>query len=97
MEPVSESFFSEYFILVCANVRKLRKKIIVDDKILNREIQNNILKNFIRYILSLFKINIRYQLVPGISFFGFNFFLESIRIYLFKFGVSFLGKNLDAY
>ena len=25
------------------------------------------------------------------------FFCESIRIYLFKFGVSFLGKNLDAY
>jgi 2-polyprenyl-3-methyl-5-hydroxy-6-metoxy-1,4-benzoquinol methylase len=43
---------------------------------LNPYSQQGILKRVVRFILNYFKINIRSQITPGISIFGFNLFFD---------------------
>lgn len=45
-------------------------------KIPNPYIQHNKIKRIVRFILNYFSMNIRYQVTPGISIFGFNLFFD---------------------
>ena len=46
------------------------------NKILNPYMQQNRIKRIVRFILNQLKINIRYQITPGISILGFNLFFD---------------------
>jgi len=54
----------------------MKLKMIKDTKIPSPYIQQNKIKRIIRLILNYFKINIRFQITPGISILGFNLFLD---------------------
>ena len=53
-----------------------REEIFQESNILDQNITQNKLKIFVRFLLNYLKVNIRYSITPGISFFGINLFYD---------------------